>query len=62
MTNTIKNGWKEIGVFSIYMSIAIVFFSTIMFYVETTADSGNTTQFVDIPAAFYWAIITMTLV
>jgi len=54
---TLKSCASELGFLLFSISMAIVIFSTIMYYAEKNVED---TKFISIPAAFWYTIVTMT--
>jgi len=54
---TLQSCASELGFLLFSISMAIIIFSTIMFYAEKNQEN---TKFVSIPAAFWYTIVTMT--
>lgn len=50
---------KNLGIYFLFLSIGVVIFATLVFFAE---NGDNSEHFPDIPAACYWAVITMTTV
>eukprot|EP00736_Rhodelphis_marinus_P014367 Rmarinus@m.24575 len=59
MLETIKQSVEELALLSFFLFIAVIMFATAVYVVESSQD---VTEFVSIPAAFWWAVITMTTV
>lgn len=57
--HTLRSSWKELLLLVIFVSIQVLFFSTIIYYTEKGV-IGN--KFYSIPEGFWWAIATMTTV
>ena len=58
---TIRSSFKELLVLVLYLSISVLIFSSLIFYIELSYN-GSDSNFHSIPASFLWAIITMTTV
>lgn len=56
---TIRNSLKELGILFVYLSIGVMFFSSIVYYCEKETQPE---MFNSIPAAFWWGLVTMTTV
>ena len=56
---TLKNSYKELGLLMLVVIMGMLIFSGLTFVVEKDA---NPDEFISLPAALYWAIITMTSV
>ncbi|CAH1272358.1 KCND3 [Branchiostoma lanceolatum] len=54
---TIRNCMKELGFLVFSMLIAVIIFSTFMFYIEKGVEN---TKYTSIPATFWYTIVTMT--
>lgn len=54
---TLQSCASELGFLLFSISMAIIIFSTIMFYAEKNVDGS---KFISIPAAFWYTIVTMT--
>lgn len=48
-TQTIKNSFKELTILFVYLSIGVMFFSSVVYFCE-----GDSEQFTSIPAAFWF--------
>ena len=59
LTDTLIKSYKELLIYLIYVGLGVLIFSCFIYYIEQT-NSG--TIFFSIPAAFWWAIITLTTV
>ena len=55
--NTLKSCASELGFLVFSLAMAIIIFSTIMFYAEKNVDN---THFTSIPVSFWYTIVTMT--
>ena len=63
LVHAIKASVQELLMLSIFLFIAMLVFSTLIFYVERTKDNDEEPgDFNAIPWGFYWSIITMTTV
>jgi voltage-gated potassium channel Kch len=64
LVHAIKASIQELLMLSIFLFIATLVFSTLIFYAERPADYSNmaSSQFGTIPIGFWWSIITMTTV
>ena len=56
---TLKASYKELGLLALVVIMGMLIFSGLTFVVEKDA---NPDEFISMPAALYWAIITMTSV
>lgn len=54
---TLKSCASELGFLVFSLAMAIIIFATVMFYAEKNVDGTN---FISIPAAFWYTIVTMT--
>jgi len=59
LMESLKQSFKKIFVFFLFVLILVICLGTIMYMVE--GDEPDT-QFTDIPTSIYWAIVTMTTV
>lgn len=59
LMESLKQSFKKIFVFFLFVLILVICLGTMMYMVE--GDEPNT-QFTDIPTSIYWAIVTMTTV
>lgn len=57
--HTLRSSWKELLLLVIFVSIQVLFFSTIIYYTEKGVYQN---KFHSIPEGFWWAIATMTTV
>ena len=55
--NTLKSCASELGFLVFSLAMAIIIFSTIMFYAEKNVEN---TDFTSIPVSFWYTIVTMT--
>ena len=67
LVHAIKASIQELLMLSIFLFIAMLIFSTLIFYAErpgplSTAGNSTSSSFGTIPIGFYWSIVTMTTV
>jgi len=53
---TITSSFRELMTLLVYLSIGVIFFSSVVFYCE----KDDNPEFSSIPATFWWGLITMT--
>ncbi len=54
---TFTKSYRELGLLALFLGIGVISFSSLEYYIEK---EDNKKMFPSIPAAFWWAIITMT--
>ena len=59
LMESLKQSFKKIFVFFLFVLILVICLGTVMYMVESGEPD---TQFTDIPTSIYWAIVTMTTV
>lgn len=59
LLESIRNSFKKIFVFFLFVLILVICIGTLMFMVENESPG---TMFTDIPTSIYWAIVTLTTV
>lgn len=57
MGETLWESRRDMGLLVLFLAVGVLIFSTILFYVEKDAPN---TAYTSIPAAFWWAIVTLT--
>jgi len=58
----LKESRDKILVFMFFISVMVVIFGTIIYFVETISPSGNKDSFTSVPTSIYWAIVTLSTV
>ncbi len=58
----LKESRDKILVFMFFISVMVVIFGTIIYFVETISPSGNKDSFTSVPKSVYWAIVTLSTV
>ena len=59
LLESIKQSFRKISVFFLFVLIIVICLGTVMYMVECDAPG---TQFTDIPTSIYWSVVTMTTV
>ena len=62
LVHAIKASVQELLMLAIFLFIAMLVFSTLIFYAERKGPNQNSESFPTIPIGFWWSIITMTTV
>ena len=52
---TLKKSYKELGLLVLFLTIGVLLFSSLIYYAEKEEVH---TQFISIPSAFWWGVIT----